>query len=341
MAVIEAPLETRPPQPPARPAPRIAASAALELHSLTYSLHAGQDLTPVLPDVARRRRVLSFQPRVATFWTDDCRGFDELLIAAERLDVLTGSDLMPLLSSPPASAFDPLGVSLDSESAADRIALLARLDRLQREPALRRRWAALLKELWTAVESSWQAEGLHRVQSFTEHLRERQARTPSTLELLRGHTKLEKLQPLLERGEMDQERATLLVPSHLQTCCLLVFSLRSTWLIGFPVTPVLAATDLRGRAEETAARVKALADPSRLALLTYLARQPATIGVLTGAFGLAQPTVSNHVRILRQAELVRPLREGGSTRYTVDQAELDGLLADLRSALLPDRNPDQ
>ncbi len=60
----------------------------------------------------------------------------------------------------------------------------------------------------------------------------------------------------------------------------------------------------RARTEELARRIRVLADPTRLAILDHLRTGPRSVGDLATDFGLAQPTVSAHVKQLRQARLV-------------------------------------
>jgi ArsR family transcriptional regulator len=71
-------------------------------------------------------------------------------------------------------------------------------------------------------------------------------------------------------------------------------------------------------AERFAVRFKALADPARVAILNRLA-QPGTDAVCVCEFvpllRLAQPTVSHHLRILREAGLVTAERRGTWAYY--------------------------
>jgi DNA-binding transcriptional ArsR family regulator len=48
----------------------------------------------------------------------------------------------------------------------------------------------------------------------------------------------------------------------------------------------------------------ALADPTRRAILARLAHGEATVGELVAPFGLRQPTISKHLKVLEQAGLV-------------------------------------
>ena len=57
----------------------------------------------------------------------------------------------------------------------------------------------------------------------------------------------------------------------------------------------------RARTESVARRLKAVADPTRLAILHSLATAPSTVGELAVLFRIAQPTVSMHVKVLRES----------------------------------------
>ena len=58
------------------------------------------------------------------------------------------------------------------------------------------------------------------------------------------------------------------------------------------------------------------------------------MGDIATAFAIAQPTVSNHVRILREAQLVTDLRDGTRRLLVVDSATLERLFSNLEDVLL-------
>jgi ArsR family transcriptional regulator len=63
---------------------------------------------------------------------------------------------------------------------------------------------------------------------------------------------------------------------------------------------------------------KALADPVRLRLMSMIASQPeACVCDLTGAFEVSGPTISHHLRVLREAGLVDCERRGTWVYYWV------------------------
>src|SRR5438309_1386310 len=66
-----------------------------------------------------------------------------------------------------------------------------------------------------------------------------------------------------------------------------------------------------GAAEDLAQRFKALADPARVAIVNRLAGAgEVCVCAFVDELGLAQPTVSHHLRILREAGLVEATRRG-------------------------------
>ena len=72
----------------------------------------------------------------------------------------------------------------------------------------------------------------------------------------------------------------------------------------------------------------ALADPTRRALFDRLRRRPHTVGELATIARIAQPSVSQHLRVLERARLVADRREG-TRRYYRASPDAGGL-AELR-----------
>src|SRR6476620_1954675 len=93
--------------------------------------------------------------------------------------------------------------------------------------------------------------------------------------------------------------------------------------------PPLAASPLSAaEAQELAARLKALADPARLRLLSMLLaseNQEMCTCDVTDPLGLSQPTVSHHFKVLASAGLVVGERRGTWTWYRVVPDALSGL----------------
>jgi ArsR family transcriptional regulator len=82
----------------------------------------------------------------------------------------------------------------------------------------------------------------------------------------------------------------------------------------------------REAAEDLAAAFKALADPTRVAIVNRLSTATdVCVCDLTAAFELSQPTVSHHLRILREAGLVDVTRQGTWAHYRLVPEALDRL----------------
>ena len=83
---------------------------------------------------------------------------------------------------------------------------------------------------------------------------------------------------------------------------------------------------------QLATAFKAIADPARLRLLSFIAAQPeaeACVCYLTAPLGLSQPTVSHHLKVLYDAGLLERERRGTWIYYRIVAERL----AMLRDAL--------
>ncbi|HSX21798.1 MAG TPA: metalloregulator ArsR/SmtB family transcription factor [Gaiellaceae bacterium] len=79
-----------------------------------------------------------------------------------------------------------------------------------------------------------------------------------------------------------------------------------------PGTPALG----EGERDELAARFKALADPTRVAIVNRLAAaDEVCVCDFVAALDLAQPTISHHLKVLREAGLVEASRRGTWAYY--------------------------
>ena len=81
-----------------------------------------------------------------------------------------------------------------------------------------------------------------------------------------------------------------------------------------------------GEAEALAARFKALADPTRVAIVNRLAAaDEVCVCDFVAALDLAQPTVSHHLKVLRDAGLVESSRRGTWAFYRLVPEAVRGL----------------
>lgn len=77
----------------------------------------------------------------------------------------------------------------------------------------------------------------------------------------------------------------------------------------------------------------ALADPTRLLLLYALAEAPRYVSELTHELTQPQPTISRHLKILRDRGLVTAVRQGAMVQYSLTNHRIIDALDILRSVM--------
>jgi DNA-binding transcriptional ArsR family regulator len=78
----------------------------------------------------------------------------------------------------------------------------------------------------------------------------------------------------------------------------------------------------------------ALADPTRRAILARLSKGEAAVSELSKPFGLRQPTISKHLRVLEEAGLIR---QGRDAQRRPRQLVVGGPLKDVDTWIRPFR----
>lgn len=67
---------------------------------------------------------------------------------------------------------------------------------------------------------------------------------------------------------------------------------------------------------------KALSDGTRQEILRLLEGRQRTVGEIVGNFNLSQPTISRHLSVLKEAELVVDQRQGQNVIYRLNEPAL-------------------
>jgi DNA-binding transcriptional ArsR family regulator len=272
--------------------------------------------------------------RVREFWDDgsDESCFAEMQILAHHAGAFSETDAEAFWRAiERAAATVPLDLDLPSESFEDLEVYRGRFRRLRNSPELLAAYLQLLEDVWTPVDEMW-----HQALPLIE-----EAGRQVVTQYEQGQT-LEVLIPagcdiLAERlpgivSDVESARSELMFAPCLFFGTSMYLEFPGLVIIGTGVA--MSDVSARARTESVARRMKAVADPTRLALLHSLASSPSTIGDLAVLFRLAQPTVSMHVKVLRENGLVRAERQGGRLRLSADATAMESLLADLRGAVL-------
>jgi ArsR family transcriptional regulator, cadmium/lead-responsive transcriptional repressor len=290
---------------------------------------------PVLAAVFDRDPEL--QLRVDAMWGPgeemSCGGFMELMVLAHVGGLLFTTDAEELLdrleSLCAGDAVDPDRFSLLSETDADRAVIMLRLERLRESPERRRRYVALVREMWEAIRDEWERSGRGAVEVAVAARNEIRAKGADWHEVARSECDFG---DLLDRAVADlgPGGALVVVPAFFTHKGLLV-DLPGVVVVG--VRTDTTGAQARARTEALARRLKAISEPTRLAMLDALRNGPRTVTDIATAFGLAQPTVSNHIKVLRDAGLVTDERNGTRRHLVVQHDAVEELLSNLHDVL--------
>jgi DNA-binding transcriptional ArsR family regulator len=277
--------------------------------------------------------------RVRAFWgdSDEETSLTEVQILAQHggaFDVTDPEVLWPALER--AVATVSLDLDIPSESEADLGLFSDRLRRMKEDPALVRSYLELLAEVWAPVNDMWQ-QWLPAMEQAGRHFVSQYERRMSLDVLIAPGCDIFRERLPQIASDIDGGKPVDFVP------CLFF---GSSLYLDFPDLVVIGVgvgaggDHVRARTESVARRLKAVADPTRLAILHSLAAAPSSVGELATLFRLAQPTVSMHVKVLRESGLVYSERAGGRVRLSADPGAVEALLGDLRDAVLQGTTPD-
>jgi ArsR family transcriptional regulator, arsenate/arsenite/antimonite-responsive transcriptional repressor len=267
--------------------------------------------------------------RVRTFWAEErpVSCFTETLVLAHHAGVLAETSPAALWAAIESAVQTvPTDLALASESAEERAVFLHRLQRLQESPELTRAYVGLLSEVWALADTIWQSSRATLEESGQQVLQLIQQNGCIPESMARKCDIFRETLPDIN-ARVDAGQPLIIVP------CLffgntLYLELPGLTLVGSGLEHKDVAA--RARTESLARRLKTVADPTRLALLHFLATSPSTVGQLATSFGLAQPTVSMHVKSLRQAGLVRSERKEGRMQLSAEPDAVDALVDELR-----------
>lgn len=247
-----------------------------------------------------------------------------LVVLAHRAGALLGEDPVPFLRGMETAAAQDGALELRSETPEDRQRAIELLHRLREEPGLLRRQRRVLARIWELARPEWEIRGRAAVAATVQTWSERLARTGLLEVVGRNHVLRncpnvpDTMEPLVGLRPL-----TILSPLYFAAKGGFVIDLTTYLHVG----AAAFEDDLqRTEADRIAGRLKVLSDGTRLAILRWLVTQPASVMDLAHRFQLAQPTISNHVRLLREAGLLGAERRGTRTLYRARPERVEALL---------------
>ena len=287
----------------------------------------------LLPGVATLRPAI--KERFAALWTDGLAGCPELLVAADQGHCMYAEapTLFAWLSTLPR------GVSerheLLTEPAADRRHIRRRLGLLNADVRMRRAYRDILEEVFELARPVWERRGrakaLKAAAAWSRLLAGQ--RTPSAvLHLMPPRHPLAAAERRTALALLRSRRSFTVVPIYFCMSGGQVADLAEELQIGVPAS-ALEPSRRRRDAAFVADRARILAEPTRVLILIHLMSAPSGVMEMTRALGLSQPTVSEHVRVLAAAGLIRGKRQGSGNVYSASPRRFERLLEDARGTL--------
>jgi DNA-binding transcriptional ArsR family regulator len=282
----------------------------------------------VLEDLRQRHG-----PELRKVWPEHPQYSSEMLVLAHRSGTMLDLDLKRFFSRIDASISDssPLP-SLLSESPAERELTRERLERLRSDATLRKRYVGLLQSLWSDVQDSWEGAGRAAVAAEVQKWsRALESGTPYRQLLRVQHIWAPRPETDTFADAAEAEGNLIVTPSwfggHIS-----VLEFNGLVYVGRGIQ--IGELSLKQVATEVSSHIKAVADPTRLAILMRLAREPSSVTEIARQFGLSQPTVSAHVQVLREAGLLEEKTVGRSAQLSASEEGLHRMFAHAEEALV-------
>lgn len=234
---------------------------------------------------------------------------------------------------PPRAADDPASIE---EQERARAQIGQDLERMARPP-LSTELPPLLRELWSTLRPAWEREGEAAAQAAADAFEAALEGGADLLEALPRHHFAQFEAHAEELRRHRRSGALVVTPLTLASTGGFNVGVGDTLYLGYGLHGETVFEEDAARLAELASRIKAFADPTRLQLLGLIARfgsMPLTVGDLARQLGVSQPTVSGHLKVLREAGVVHLERRGNRAYHRVDEQAVHALLDGLKATLL-------
>ena len=285
----------------------------------------------LLPGIHRLREPV--RGRFGRLWSDQAPGCPELVLAAHLSGCLLQADLAPL--------FDWLGkrglgsappYELLTEEPTVRPAIQERLERLCTDASLRARYLEILTDVWDVASAPWEREGRAVAHGACE----------SWVKRIGSGTRIEDLvaprHPLTRSDQLGFEdlflhRSTYAI-SPLYFCMSggHVVDVGDFVHVAVPASDLLPVRRVRDAAF-VADRLRVLAEPTRVRILLQLLSAPSGVMDVARILRISQPTVSGHMKVLRNAGLVQQRKIGSRNAFVASRKRVERLLEDARGTI--------
>ena len=285
----------------------------------------------LLPGIAQLRRPI--KERVERLWGDGFAGCPELVYAAHQANCLLDESprrLFDWLAAPDRDVTWARGMLTESESV--RPAIVKRLRTLRENARTRHTYREILVEVWQLASVAWDRAGRAAVARACDAWNAKLDTGASIEELMPPRHPLTRADRLGFDDLFDHRNEFVLSPLYFCLSGGHVIDLYEYVHIAVPASDLLPVRKVRD-AMFVSDRLRVLAEPTRVHILIQLFVAPSGVMELSRSLHMSQPTVSGHLKILRDAGLVQPRRFGSRTVMVPSRRRVERLIEDARATL--------
>ncbi len=309
--------------PAAAPAAIATASAVVELASLICTCSNTKpprvEIPPALVD------------RMTGFWGDGYPALGEVVVLAHATGSLEDAEIDGFLERLRDPAPFDLHPPLETETPDERDAIHRRMERFMADRRLRRRYVALIGDLWDVFAPRWTAGGRAQAEAAAAAWSARLAAGADALDLM-PEQHIARREPFPAMVRRAQRRGELRLSPTVAGHGHIVALPGALSVAAGSADPDPTVARRRG-ADEIAELLRVLSDPTRLTILAQLAQSPLGVSELARTLHIAQPTASVHLRRLKEAGLVSAERFGARSVYSARPAAVEELMAEVTGRL--------
>lgn len=259
----------------------------------------------------------------------------ELMVLAWRAGNLWTQDVERAWGALERAASEHFDVpEMESEPADVMDRIRRKLARLRESADFRRHYFDLLKATWKAIRPAWEDEGKPTAEGMRRSIEKQLAGGAKVLDVVpKLHFAHQTIYETVVEGA-DLLGQIAIVPLGLAGGGSTFYTLPGTVLIGFGPDHEQRARLRREQSEHAARVFKVVSDPTRAAILANLLWNSESVTNLATSFDLSQPTVSVHVKMLREAGLLEARKVNGQTLYSAPQERLRATLQQATDELI-------
>jgi len=285
----------------------------------------------LLPGVGRLRGPIA--ERTRQLWQDGHPGCTELLVCADLAGSMRDGDSERLIAWLRSGAGGPADArELITETPEERAIIGARLQKLRLDRRSRDTYAGILGDVWALAAPAWVRHGRSIAVDACAAWERRLVTGTSIEELVPPRHPLARADAGTVEHLFARRVEFALSPLYFCTSGGHLVDLGDYVHLGVAASDLLPTRRTRD-ADFIADRLRVLAEPTRVRILLEVLSAPAGVMELARSLRISQPTVSGHLKALREAGLIRKQRDGARGVFVASLRNVERLLEAARATI--------